>query len=69
MIPEESSIKIEQIRDLKRQTGYKLFEGKKKVWIIKEADKLTLEAANSLLKILEEPPPDTVFILISKTQE
>ncbi|GAJ09349.1 unnamed protein product, partial [marine sediment metagenome] len=66
---EEGSIKIEQIRDLKRQTGYKLFEGKKKVWIIKEADKLTLEAANSLLKILEEPPPDTVFILISKTQE
>ena len=69
IIPEEGSIKIEQIRDLKRQTGYKLFEGKKKVWIIKEADKLTLEAANSLLKILEEPPPDTVFILISKTQE
>ena len=67
--PEEGSIKIEQIRQLKREAGYKLFEGKKKVWIIEEADKLTLEAANSLLKILEEPPPDVVFILISETQE
>lgn len=67
--PEEGSIKIEQIRDLKRGAGYKLFEGKKKVWIIEEADKFTLEAANSLLKVLEEPPPDVVFILISETQE
>ena len=67
--PEEGSIKIEQIRDLKRGAGYKLFEGKKKVWIIEEADKFTLEAANSLLKVLEEPPPDAVFILISETQE
>ncbi|MFQ6066775.1 MAG: DNA polymerase III subunit delta' [bacterium] len=67
--PEESSIKIEQIRDLKREVGYRLFEGKKKVWIIEEADKLTVEAANSLLKILEEPPPDVVFILISETPE
>ena len=67
--PEEGSIKIEQIRDLKREAGYKLFEGKKKIWIIEQADKLTLEAANSLLKVLEEPPPDVVFILISETQE
>ena len=67
--PEEGSIKIEQIRDLKRGAGYKLFEGKKKVWIIEGADKFTLEAANSLLKVLEEPPPDVVFILISETQE
>jgi DNA polymerase-3 subunit delta' len=66
---EEGSIKIERIRDLKREAGYKLFEGKKKVWIVEEADKLTLEAANSLLKILEEPSPDVVFILISETQE
>ncbi len=69
MTPREGSLKIEQIRDLKREAGYKLFEGKKKVWIIEGADKLTPEAANSLLKILEEPPPDVVFILISETEE
>jgi len=66
---EEDSIKIEQIRRLKREIGYKIYEGKKKVWIIQEADKLTLEASNSLLKILEEPPSDSVLILISQSQE
>lgn len=67
--PEGNSIKIEQIRNLKREIGYKLYEGRKKVWILQGADKLTLEASNSLLKILEEPPPDTVLILIAEFQE
>ncbi len=67
--PENGSIKIEQIRDLKREISYKLYEGRKKVWIIEEADKFGLAAANSILKILEEPPPQTVLILISQTKE
>jgi len=67
--PEKDSIKIEQIRNLKREISYKIYEGKKKVWIIEEADKFSLEAGNSLLKILEEPPAQTVLILISQTQE
>lgn len=67
--PEKDSIKIEQIRNLKREISYKIYEGRKKVWIIEEADKFSLEAGNSLLKILEEPPPQTVLILISQTQE
>jgi len=66
---EEESIKIEQIRSLKRETGYRIYEGRKRVWIIEEAGKLSLEASNSLLKILEEPPPDTLFILIIQTLE
>jgi len=66
---EEESIKIEQIRSLKRETGYRIYEGRKRVWIIEEAGKLSLEASNSLLKILEEPPPDTLFILIVQTME
>lgn len=67
--PENDSIKIEQIRNLKRESSYKLYEGRKKVWIIEEADKFGLAAANSILKILEEPPPQTVLILISQTKE
>ncbi len=67
--PEENSIKIEQIRGLKREAACSLYEGKKKVWIIRDANKFTQEAANSLLKILEEPPPQVVIILISQTQE
>ncbi len=66
---ENGSIKIEQIRDLKREISYKLYEGRKKVWIIEEADKLGLAAANSILKILEEPPPQTVLILTSQAKE
>jgi len=67
--PENDSIKIEQIRNLKRESSYKLYEGRKKVWIIEEADKFGLAAANSILKILEEPPPQAVLILISQTKE
>lgn len=67
--PENDSIKIEQIRNLKRESSYKLYEGRKKVWIIEEADKFGVAAANSILKILEEPPPQVVLILISQTKE
>lgn len=63
--PEGESIKISQIRQLKTETGYKIYEGGKRVWIIDDAEKLTSEAANSLLKILEEPPADLIIILIT----
>ena len=69
IVPENDSIKIEQIRNLKREISYKLYEGRKKVWIIEEADKFGLAAANSILKILEEPPPQTVLILTSQIKE
>ncbi|MBE0477596.1 DNA polymerase III subunit delta' [Candidatus Aerophobetes bacterium] len=65
IFPEKESIKIEQIRNLKAESGYKIYEGKRRVWIIDEADKLTQEAANSLLKIMEEPPSDLILVLIT----
>lgn len=58
-------IKIGQIRELQKQVNYKPFEGRWKVYILNDAEKLNLEAANALLKTLEEPPPDTAFILVS----
>ncbi len=57
------SIKIEQIRELKTRNSYKPIWLKTRVTIIKEADELTEESANALLKILEEPPSQTIFIL------
>jgi len=63
--PEGDSLKINQIRQLKTEVGYRIYEGKKRVWVLDEAEKLTLEAANSLLKILEEPPDDLIIILIT----
>ena len=60
---ERASIKIDLVRDLLSRTGYRPFEGKRRVVLIREADTLEHEAQNSLLKSLEEPPPGTIFIL------
>ena len=60
---DRASIKIDVIRDVLSGTGYKPFEGKRRVVLIREADTLEAAAQNSLLKNLEEPPPGTVFIL------
>lgn len=58
-------ISIDTIRDLKYDAKFKLYEGKKKVFIISEVDQMRPEAANALLKILEEPPDNLMLILIS----
>ena len=60
-----SQIKIEDIRLLQREANFRPYEGAVKVFIIDEAHRLNPEASNSLLKILEEPPPDTLIILIT----
>src|SRR5206468_1176722 len=59
------SIKIEQIRDLNERTAYRPFEGRRRVVIIVDADALVASAQNALLKTLEEPPPSSVFILVT----
>lgn len=63
--PEKNRIKIDQLRELKRKIFLYPAEGKAKVVIIDPAESMTDTAANALLKILEEPPADTYFILIS----
>jgi len=60
---ERASIKVDVVRDMLGRTGYRPFEGKRRVVLIREADTLGEEAQNALLKNLEEPPPGTVFIL------
>ncbi|HIP43438.1 MAG TPA: DNA polymerase III subunit gamma/tau [Aquifex aeolicus] len=54
---------IDDIRTLKEAVNYKPIKGKYKVYIIDEAHMLTKEAFNALLKTLEEPPQNTVFVL------
>src|SRR5204862_76981 len=51
------SIKIEQVRDIVDRAAYRPFEGRRRVVIIHEAD--------ALLKALEEPPPSSVFFLLT----
>ena len=57
--------KIDQIRELQKRIIYRPLEGTRKVYILTEAERLNLEAANCLLKTLEEPPADSVLILLT----
>lgn len=63
--PSGSSIKIEQIRGMLRRIPYRAYQGGRKVFLIHQAERMTADASNCLLKTLEEPPGDTVLILIS----
>jgi len=63
--PVTEKILIEQVRELKQDLQYHPLEGERKVALIDDADQMTEAAENSLLKILEEPPQRTHFILIS----
>lgn len=62
---EGGSIKIDAVREMLAQTGYRPFEGHRRVVIIDEADALVVPAQSALLKTLEEPPPSSVFILVT----
>ena len=61
--PFKTSIGIEQILALQEKIYRKIYEGKYRICLIDEADKLTPAAANALLKITEEPPAQTIIIL------
>ncbi|MGB7606199.1 MAG: DNA polymerase III subunit delta' [Lutisporaceae bacterium] len=66
--PSGASIKIKQIREVIAKVSKKPFENGYKVLIIDEADKMTQDAQDAFLKTLEEPPANTVFILLAENQ-
>lgn len=66
--PTGQSIKIKQIRQLIAEVAKKPYETGFKVVVIEEAEKMTHEAQDAFLKTLEEPPQDTVFILLVENQ-
>lgn len=61
--PDGQFIKIEQIRELNRSFSFKPVSGRYRVSIIRQAESMTEEAANSFLKTLEEPPEGNILIL------
>lgn len=62
--------RIEEFQeDMRRQMGFKPLEGRYKIAIITDADLLRNETANAFLKLLEEPPPQTVFVLTTSRPE
>ena len=62
---DKASIGIEQVRELVGEFGLTSYEGGRKVAVIEPADAMTINAANSQLKTLEEPPGDALLILIA----
>jgi DNA polymerase III subunit delta' len=69
--PESKSrrIVIEQIRDLEHALQMRAANGRRKVAIISDADRLQPQAANAFLKTLEEPPKDSLLLLLSALPE
>lgn len=65
VVPSGATIKLEQIHQIQKSVGYRSYQGGRQVYIIRQCDVMTLEAANALLKTLEEPQGNTVFILTS----
>ena len=63
--PENGEIKVDVIRKLQESISYKAFESPWKIAIIDGAETLNQSAANAFLKTLEEPPEQTILILIS----
>jgi DNA polymerase-3 subunit delta' len=62
-------IRICQVRRLQRLLSMTPYRGGRRVAILDGADRLTPDAANAFLKTLEEPPPDTVLLLVTDREE
>jgi DNA polymerase-3 subunit delta' len=66
---EGGTIKIDQMRTLRREAALSPLEGRWKVYIIRQMEQATAEAANCLLKTLEEPPPHVILMLTASEAE
>jgi DNA polymerase-3 subunit delta' len=67
--PDGDVIKIDQIREVAEFLSFTPFEGKKKVVVIDEAERMNQSAQNAFLKTLEEPPDDSLIILITSSED
>lgn len=68
--PEDASVvTIDQVRRLQESIPYRPLTSTRRVVLIPEAARLNLEASNALLKILEEPPPHTLFLLVTSQRD
>lgn len=65
LVPDGAEIKIDQVREVQSALSLCPFEGAKKVLIVDGAETMNDASANALLKTLEEPPGDTVIILVT----
>ncbi len=65
----QGQIGVDEAEDVVKSLRLKSYEGGFKVMIIWMAEKMNISAANKLLKLIEEPPEKTVFLLITENEE
>lgn len=65
----ETSIKIDELRSVRKEVYEPPYEAPVRIILIDNAEIMTREAANALLKTLEEPPPSNVFILVTSREQ
>ncbi|GMO67642.1 MAG: hypothetical protein Nk1A_5990 [Endomicrobiia bacterium] len=68
-LEKQKILKIETIRYMQKKILTRMYEGKWKFFIIEPAEKMNIAASNSLLKTVEDPPENTVIILIARHKE
>jgi DNA polymerase-3 subunit delta' len=64
-LPGKKEISIQQVREVEKELSYRSFSGGRKIAIIDPATLLNAPAQNALLKTLEEPPQDSLLVLIA----
>jgi DNA polymerase-3 subunit delta' len=58
-------IRISQMREMAEKSNYRPYDGRRRIYILDDAERLNLNAANSILKVLEEPPETTLLVLVT----
>ena len=65
IVPDGQFIRIQQMREMAEKANYRPYDGRRRVYIIDEGDRLNIAAANSILKVLEEPPETTLLVIVT----
>lgn len=69
IVPEGLSIAVKEMREIVQIASRRPGTGRWQIVVIEDADRLTEGAANALLKVVEEPPPSTVFLLCAPSED
>jgi DNA polymerase III subunit delta' len=69
IVPEGDFLLVEEVRAVREEASRSRREARTAVFIFDEADRMTEAAANALLKVLEEPPANVVFVLVARSPE
>ena len=68
-LPDKRDISIDQLREMQRELALRPYEAPRKACILEPAERMSVNAANSLLKTLEEPPGNAIIILLTENAD